>query len=160
MSSTPSPTLTGQRQRYIDALRRFPDQLEQIVLPLSDAELDKQFETEWTVRQIVHHLADSHMSANFRFKKPLTETRPDFMGYDQDAFALLGDYRLPIAPSLQLLRGLHERFVALLESLSEEDWQRSGVHSEWGETTVEDVARRYAEHGLNHLEQIDRVLKG
>jgi hypothetical protein len=155
-----SSVLTPERQQYIDAIRNFPTQLEQVVLPLGDAELDKQFESEWTVRQIVHHVADSHMSANFRFRKPLTENRPDFMIYDQEAFALMPDYRLPIAPSLELIRGLHVRFVALLEALSEEDWQCTGLHPEWGEVTVEEVARRYAEHGRIHLAQIDKVLHG
>ncbi len=74
--------------------------------------------------------------------------------------ALLADYRLPIAPSLEILRGLHARFVALLESLSDEAWMRTGVHPSWGEVTVEEVARRYAEHGRVHLNQIDRVLRG
>jgi hypothetical protein len=152
--------LTPIRQQYIDDIRNFPQQLEQRVLSLSDGELDKRFESEWTVRQIVHHVADSHMSANFRFRKPLTEDRPDLMVYDQEAFALQPDYRLPIAPSLEIIRGLHVRFVTLLESLSEEEWQRTGIHSEWGEVTVEEVARRYAEHGHIHLNQIDRVLKG
>jgi hypothetical protein len=158
--SISSSALTSTRQQYIDAIRALPQQLEAMVLPLSDAELDKQFESEWTVRQIVHHVADSHMSANFRFRKPLTEIRPELMVYDQEAFALLPDYRLPIAPSLEIIRGMHVRFVALLEALSEEEWQRTGVHSDWGEVTVEEVARRYAEHGQIHLDQIDRVLKG
>jgi hypothetical protein len=152
--------MTPERQQYIDAIRSLPQQLEAVVLPLSEADLDKQFESEWTVRQIVHHVADSHMSANFRFRKPLTEDRPDLMVYDQAAFALLPDYSLPIAPSLDLIRGLHVRFVALLEALSEEEWQRTGVHPDWGEVTVEEVARRYAEHGQIHLDQIDKVLKG
>lgn len=152
--------MTPERLQYIEAIRRFPQQLEAVALPLSDVDLDKQFESEWTVRQIVHHVADSHMSANFRFRKPLTEDRPDLMVYDQAAFALLPDYRLPIAPSLELIRGLHVRFVALLEALSEEEWQRTGLHPEWGEVTVEEVARRYAEHGQIHLDQIDKVLRG
>jgi hypothetical protein len=67
------------------------------------------------------------------------------------------DYRLPLAPSLLILRGLHVRFVALVESLTEEQWAQSGFHPDWGEVSVEDVTRRYAEHCDNHMNQINRI---
>lgn len=145
-------------QTAIDRLRALPDELEALVGGLTDADLDHVLPGEWTVRQIVHHLADSHMSAVFRFKLPLTEDSPRFMTYDQDAFADLADYRMPIAPSMDILRGLHARFVALLSALTEEQWTRQGVHAEWGPLPVSEVAARYARHCDNHIEQINRVL--
>jgi len=146
-------------QDAIARLRDFPAQLEALVLPLTDAQLDHKMPGEWTTRQIVHHLADSHMSAVFRFKLPLTEPpSPNFMTYDQDAFAMLADYRLPLEPSLLIIRGLHVRFVALLESLTDAQWQMTGIHTSWGATTVAEVASRYADHCDNHIEQMTRVL--
>jgi len=147
------------RQLAILRLRTFPDELEALVVPLSDRMLDSGVPGEWTTRQIVHHLADSHMSAVFRFKKPLTEANPATIPvYDQAAWAELADYQLPIAPSLAILRGLHARFVALLESLTEDQWKMTGVHPEWGVVTVATVAQRYADHCDNHINQIQRNL--
>jgi hypothetical protein len=147
------------RNLAIERLRSFPVELEALVRPLSDAVLDGNAPGEWTTRQIVHHLADSHMSAVFRFKKPLTEANPAVVPvYDQDAWAELPDYKLPLEPSFQILRGLHARFVALLESLTEDQWNMTGVHPEWGVVTVANVAARYADHCDNHLNQINRNL--
>lgn len=147
------------RQDALARLRDFPVELEALVMPLTDAQLDHKMPGEWTTRQIVHHLADSHMSAVFRFKLPLTDTFiPTFIVYDQDAFAELADYRLPIEPSILLIRGLHARFAALLESLTDEQWAKTGFHPYWGQVTVAEVASRYADHCDAHIEQITRVL--
>ena len=147
-----------ERQQSIATLREFPARLEARVLPLSDAQLDQRTaETEWSARQIVHHLADSHMSANFRVRLPLSAQLPAFPTYDQDIWARMADYALPIEPSLQILRGWHARISALLESLSDEEWQQAGTHPVWGTVTVEEVARRYAEHCDNHMAQIDGI---
>lgn len=149
----------SNRLMAIERLRSFPDELEALVRPLSDAMLDFGIPGEWTTRQIVHHLADSHMSAVFRFKKPLTERNPaPIPVYDQEAWATLADYSLPLEPSFQILRGLHARFVALLESLTDKQWQMTGVHPEWGDVTVAEVAARYAEHCDTHIAQINRNL--
>lgn len=146
------------RHDHIQKLRQFPAELEARVTRLTDEQLDqREAEGEWSTRQIVHHLADSHMSANFRFRLPLTATAPNLPTYDQEAWAELPDYRLPLESSLTILRGLHVRFVALLEALNEEQWQRSGFHPDWGEVTVEEVARRYANHCDNHMNQINRI---
>jgi hypothetical protein len=150
----------SDRRAAIERLRSFPDELEALVGALPDEVLDAGAPGEWTTRQIVHHLADSHMSAVFRFKKPLTEANPATMPiYDQVAWAELADSRLPLGPSFQILRGLHARFVALLESLTDEDWARTGAHPDWGVVTVANVAERYAGHCDNHLNQINRNLE-
>lgn len=143
----------------IERLRSFPDELEALVRPLSDTLLDGGVPGEWTTRQIVHHLADSHMSAVFRFKKPLTEQNPAALPvYDQEAWAELPDSRLPLEPSLLILRGLHARFVALLEGLDDAQWTLTGLHPDWGVVTVENVAERYAGHCDNHINQINTNL--
>jgi hypothetical protein len=148
----------ASRPDYIQKLREFPAELEARVTRLTDEQLNqREAEGEWSTRQIVHHLADSHMSANFRFRLPLTASAPNLPVYDQEAWAELPDYSLPLESSLTILRGLHVRFVALLEALSEEQWQRSGFHPTWGEVTVEEVARRYANHCDNHMNQINRI---
>lgn len=145
----------------IERLRTFPDELEALVGGMSDAELNKAIAGEWTTRQNVHHVADSHMSAVFRFKKPLTEANPaEIPVYEQDEWARLPDYDLPIAPSLLIIRGLHVRFVALLEALTENDLARTGIHPSWGVVTVADVAARYAEHCDAHMAQIQRNITG
>ncbi|NWF71011.1 MAG: putative metal-dependent hydrolase [Chloroflexi bacterium] len=150
---------TPQQQTYIDQLRAFPAQLEALVRPLSDAQLEmRESPHEWSVRQIVHHLADSHLNTMARFKLPLTEEQPTIRPYDQDKWAQLADYALPLESSLRILRGLHERFVALLNSLTPEQWQRPLRHPDSGELVVEDVARIYAGHGLDHIAQIRRAL--
>lgn len=143
----------------IERLRSLPDALEGLVLPLNETELDTRLPTEWSVRQIVHHLADSHMSGNFRLRRPLTE--PDgglIMVYDQEALAKQADYAMPLGPSLMIVRGLHARWVVLLESLDEAGWAHTGVHPVWGEVTVTEIASRYADHCDNHLDQIKRTL--
>lgn len=150
--------MTYSPQDAIARLRDFPAQLTALVGQLTDAELDHKMPGEWTVRQIVHHLADSHMSAVFRLKLPLTEDDAHFMTYDQDAFAELPDYALPIAPALMLLNGIHTRLVALLEGLTPEQWERTGTHPQWGVVSVANVASRYAVHCDVHIEQITRVL--
>lgn len=148
----------SSRQEHIQTLLAFPARLDALVTPLSDEQLDqREADGEWSTRQIVHHLADSHMSANFRFRLPLTEVLPPIPVYDQEAWAKLPDYSLPIDSSLLILRGLHTRFVALLEGLDEAQWTRTGIHPEWGEVTVEEVARRYAAHCDNHIDQISRI---
>lgn len=149
----------ASRQDYIKKLREFPEQLEARVKPLTDEQLDqREAEGEWSTRQIVHHLADSHMSANFRFRLPLSEPPiPRLPTYDQDVWAQMPDYRLPLEPSFLILRGLHARWVALLESLTDEQWTCAGVHPEWGEVTVEYVASHYADHCDNHMAQINRI---
>ncbi len=148
----------AERQQYIQMLREFPAQFAALVRSFTDEQLDLRVaDTEWSTRQIVHHVADSHMNAVGRFKLPLTEDRPTLPTYDQDAYARLADYSMPLEVSLSILPGLHARFAALLESLTDEQWMRTCVHPERGEMTVEDVANMYANHGVNHINQINAI---
>jgi len=153
------PTHTERRER-IEKIRALPDQLEALVSQLTPAQLTaRALEEEWTVAQIVHHLADSHLNSFIRLKLILTEDRPTLKPYNQERWAETVDANNVALPdSLALLHGLHRRWVTLLESLVEADWGRPGLHPEIGEITIDDLLRIYANHGEAHLEQIKRVL--
>ncbi len=148
-------TTTEERRSYIECIRSLPERVEKVVSSLNDNQLDTPYgEGKWTVRQVVHHLADSHANANARLKLALTEDCPTLKTYDQDRWAALGDMHLPIQGSLGMIRGLHERWAVLLESLSDEDWLRKADHPEDGVYTVDSLTAIYAEHGEKHLRQV------
>jgi hypothetical protein len=143
----------AERHERIDLIRRLPDQLELAVAGLSDTQLDTPYRGGgWTVRQVVHHLADSHMNAFVRMKLILTEDNPALKPYNQDSWAVTADVTgMPIAPSLALLRGLHERWTALLKSVPDAAWARTAHHPERGSVTLESQLITYAGHGGKHV---------
>ncbi len=147
---------TADRSDLIAQIRNFPAYLENNVGDLDDEQLDTPYRVEgWTVRQVVHHLADSHINAFIRMKLALTEDAPRYKTYEQDDWARLPDTRhAPIGSSLLILRGLHERWANLLEELPAENWARKGVHPVNGDVTLDDQLAYYAEHGARHLRQI------
>ena len=125
------------RAAQIETLRQLPERLRAAVAGLNDAQLDTPYrEGGWTVRQVVHHLADSHANSYIRFKLALTEDWPTIKPYDEAAWARLPDSRMPIDRSLVFIDALHARWVALLESMSEEDFQRGFNHPERGRMTL------------------------
>ena len=140
----------------IDAIAALPGQVESAIHGLNDSQLDTQYrEGGWTVRQVVHHLADSHMNAFIRMKLILTEEKPTLKPYDQDLWAALSDVRaVPPDSSLSILRGLHERWTLLLRSVPEKDWSRSAIHPEHGEVTLQSMLKTYSAHGAKHVETI------
>jgi hypothetical protein len=142
-----------ERREKIDAIRNLPDMITEAVKGLNDAQLDTPYRAGgWTVRQVVHHLADSHMNAFIRMKLILTEEHPVLKPYNQDAWAVLADtQRLPLSSSLAILRGLHERWVTLLETMPETSWQKSGAHPEIGDVTLERILTIYSGHGAKHV---------
>lgn len=150
----------AERRPLIEAIGALPEQLAALVRPLTEEQLTTHFiPGEWTVAQNVHHLADSHMNSVIRLKLILTEDRPTLKPYDQDSWALLADGgHLQIEESLDILRGLHRRWVRIFEALTEEQWRRTGLHPEVGEVTPEDLLKTYAAHGVGHLDQIRRTL--
>ena len=152
---------TEKRQELIGQIRQLPQSLADLVGKLSDEQLDTPYgEGKWTIRQVVHHLADSHCNGLARFRWVLTEEYPTLKPYDQDRWARLVDARtLPLEPSLAILRGLHERWVILLESLSEDSWFRKGNHPEEGDVSIEDLLVAYANHGIKHLGHINGLLE-
>ncbi len=112
---------------------------------------------EWSPREIVHHLADSEMTSAIRVRRLLAEDGPEIVGYDQEAFARRLRYDRPVEGSLAAFRGARASTVPLLQMLGEEDWARTGSHSESGSYSMEDWLRVYADHAHDHAEQIGRA---
>lgn len=150
-----------ERAALVAQIAALPQQLEALVGPLSPAQLSaRSLPGEWSVAQNVHHLADAHMNAFMRVKLILTEENPGYKTYDQDAWAELPDgVNTDIIDSLELLRGLHKRWVRLYVSLPEEAWARTGTNPVSNRVyTMEDIVRTYAGHGEAHLDHIRRTL--
>ncbi len=151
----PAASLPGVRAAHIETLRRLPERLRAAVAGLSDAQLDTPYrDGGWTVRQVVHHLADSHANTYVRFKLALTEDCPTIKPYDEAAWARLPDARAAIEPSLVFLDGLHQRLVALLQSMSEVDFQRGFNHPERGRITLATNLAIYDWHSRHHTAHI------
>lgn len=149
-----SPTLeASDREALVARLAAFPDELRAVVSEMSAAQLDTPYrEGGWTGRQVVHHLADSHVNAHVRFRRTLTEARPTLEPYDQTAWAELADGRtLPVAPSLDVLAGIHARLAGLLSDLAPADFERPFDHAEGYDGTVDTLLQLYAWHGRHHL---------
>ncbi|MEZ4669681.1 MAG: DinB family protein [Anaerolineae bacterium] len=150
---------TAEQQVHIDKIRAFPAELDALLATIKPDELDNRITPdEWCTRQIVHHLADSHTRALLLMKNILFEDKPMMVPWKQADFAETADYKQPIEPSVNIIHGIHTRIVALLESVSEVQWQRTGMHHTRGEMTLEAVAALYAWHGGNHIDQINKTL--
>lgn len=149
----PHEALTPEmRAELIERIAETPAQLREAVAGLDDAQLDTPYrEGGWTLRQLVHHVPDSHINSYTRFRLALTEDRPTIKPYDEAAWATLPDTAMPIDASLDLLDALHRRWVVLLRSLDEEQWHRQLVHPEVGPMTLERLLVMYAWHGPHHV---------
>jgi hypothetical protein len=151
---TPPKTITDQQlEEAIMMLEVFPEQLKHIVYGLNNRFLDSPYRTgSWTIRQLIHHIADSHHHAYNRLRWALSEDNPVIKAYDQDAFAAMDDYKkAPIAWSISHIEALHQKLVYLLNSLNEEQWERSFVHPETGQQTdIRTLALLYAWHSMHH----------
>ncbi len=146
---------SAEIENFIQILEQFPSQFSAAVAGLSQAQLETPYrDGGWTVQQLVHHVADSHMNAYVRIKLALTEDTPTIMPYDEAAWALLPDSSLPISVSLNLLESLHLRWTTLLKSCSATDWQRGYLHPASGAWTLEPAVGLYAWHCQHHLEHI------
>ena len=151
-------TTPSERKEKIEQIRRFPAELEALLTKYPESRLDTPVQSgEWTIRQIVHHVADAHMVALERAKLVLTEIRPIIKPYDQDEWAKLADVKLPIEPSLAILRGVHQRWADMLSHATDADWQRTGVHLDRGLLTLDDLIDMYAGHCQAHLDQIRQL---
>jgi uncharacterized damage-inducible protein DinB len=152
-----TPSLApGERAQRIDAVAAAPAQLRLAVSGLTDQQLDTPYRPDgWTVRQVVHHVADSHINAYMRFRLGLTEENPTIRPYDEKAWAELPDVRhLPVEVSLHLLENLHERLVHLLRSTPPSSFARTIVHPENGPMTLDTLLGIYAWHGAHHTAHI------
>lgn len=145
---------------WISIIEHFPNRLKNLVENFNQKQLDTPYRPEgWTVRQVVHHLPDSHMNAYIRFKWALTENNPLIKAYYEDRWAELADSRGPIGPSLYMLQSLHEKWVFLLKGLDPEKLNRSYLHSESGENILKNVIGMYAWHGNHHYAHIQNLAK-
>lgn len=145
------------RNKLIQQIADLPQDLEKTVAGWTDSQLDTPYrEGGWTVRQVVHHLADSHVNGYSRFRMVLTEDHPTLKAYDQDKWALLPDVRdLPLEASFTILEGLHQRWAYMLANLEDDDWSRTCYHPEDGELTLEELLSDYANHGIKHIGHIN-----
>lgn len=155
----PSEADADDRSHWLAQLAATPSALRAAVADLDDGQLDTRYRPGgWTVRQVVHHLPDSHLSSYVRFKWTLTESRPTIKAYDEKAWAELPDSRGAVAPSLDLLAALHQRWLSLLDGLDESDWQRRFVHPESGrEVPLFANLALYAWHGRHHTAHITEL---
>ncbi|MFI5281645.1 MAG: DinB family protein [Candidatus Dormibacterales bacterium] len=145
-----------ERERLIARYRDGHHEVMDALSGITEAELDRSASGEWTPRQIAHHLGDSEMMSALRIRRLLTEAEPVIQGYDEMAFATKLTSDRPIHPSLEAMHWAREATSQLLDRLSEEDWKRSGMHSESGPYSVEDWLTIYAKHAHDHAAQIRR----
>src|SRR5579884_3332925 len=150
------PLTENQRREYIHAIADTPANLRAAVKGLTESQLDTPYrEGGWTVRQVVHHLPDSHINSYVRFRWALTEASPTIKAYDEGLWANLPDAKsAPIDLSLDLLESLHSRWVILLKSLSDDDWKRNFVHPQLGPVPLDKNLVIYAWHGRHHVAHI------
>jgi uncharacterized damage-inducible protein DinB len=145
-------SLTNQ---WIEEIANLPKKVRDAVTGLSEEQLDIPYrEGGWKIRQVVHHIADSHMNAYIRFKLALTEENPVIKPYEEARWAELEDSKLPIDVSLTLIESVHVRLVELLKSLNEEELKRTFVHPASGIVSIEKNIGLYAWHGNHHLAHI------
>jgi uncharacterized damage-inducible protein DinB len=145
-----------QKQTYLDEIAQTPAKLRTAVKDLSDAQLGTPYrDGGWTVRQVVHHVPDSHLNSYVRFKLALTEDEPTIKTYAEDRWAELPDTKAtPIVVSLTMLDALHDRWIRLLRLLGPEDWKRTFRHPDLGPMTLEKALAMYAWHGKHHVAHI------
>ena len=154
--TTPAQITTEDIQAGIAAIAAFPAELRAETAGLTDSQLDTPYRPDgWTVRQVVHHVADSHMNSYIRFRLALTEDEPTIKPYDEAAWANLADARQePVAVSLELIDAMHRRWTILLRSLTEPDWARTFRHPERGLMRLDVNLLLYSWHGRHHLAHI------
>lgn len=154
---TPPAEFTPEaRSGWIDAIASTPGHFRAAVSDLTDEQLDTPYRPGgWTVRQVVHHVPDSHMNAYVRFKLALTEDVPTIKPYDEAAWATLEDSRsTPIETSVALLTLIHDRWLRIIRSLDEAAFQRRYRHPDTGNHSLEYMLAHYAWHGQHHIAQV------
>ena len=148
---------TGQERRdMIAKIRQLPDQIESAVRGLNDQQLNTPYGPgKWTPRQVVHHVADSHMNAFIRMKLVLAEDKPTLKPYNQEHWAEFHDASaIPVASSLAIIRGVQDRMAIMLDQVKDSDWSRAAQHPERGQITLDDLLTLYSRHGEKHCGQI------
>ena len=155
-----APIAPGARATAIEAIAQLPERMREAVGRLADSQLDTPYRPEgWTVRQLVHHVADSHMNGYIRLKLAVTENTPTIKAYEQDKWAALPDSRLPIQPSLDVLAGVHARWTALWRTLDDSAFARTFQHPELGLLTLDTHLQLYGWHSRHHVAHITELRK-
>lgn len=152
----------GHLDQAIKVLQLFPEQLKLLTYNLKDEVLDQPYRPGgWTVRQLIHHISDSHHHSYNRLRWALTENNPTIKAYNQDSFASLEDYAsAPISWSVAHIEAVHQKLVYILEHLSDEQWERSFVHPETEATlTLKELAWMYSWHSMHHFMQLKNALE-
>lgn len=155
------PLSEQQKNKFLDDIEQTPARLKAAVQGLSEQQLDTPYrEGGWTVRQLVHHVPDSHLNSYIRFKLALTEEEPTIRPYMEDRWAELPEARTaPIALSLALLENLHQRWMLMLRAIPAADWKRTFRHPEIGPMTLEKNLALYAWHGKHHVAHVTELRK-
>jgi hypothetical protein len=148
-------------RHWIATIKTFPGKLRHAIIGLNEKQLDTPYRPGgWTIRQLIHHVADSHMNSLLRIKWTLTEENPTIKPYSEADWALLPDYKLPVEPSLKIIEGVHQHWTALLESFTENEWARTYIHPESGDTVnLKKVLGLYDWHCRHHLAHITEATK-
>lgn len=146
---------------HIKILDKFPQRLKKLTAKLTDSQLDTVYRPDgWTIRQVVHHIADSHANMYIRVHCALTEENPTIKGYDEALWALLPDSKLPVKSSLQIIEGLHKRAVVLFKSLDTKALKRTFFHAGYQRSyEIKNVIALYAWHSEHHFQHILQALK-
>jgi hypothetical protein len=156
----PDSSEPAVRAEQISTLRLLPSNLQTALSGLSHVQMDTPYrEGGWTVRQLVHHIADSHANAYVRTKLALTEDWPTIKTYDEAAWARLADSSLPVDGSMAMIAAMHERWVTLLEALTEDDFHKGYNHPELGRQELAAVLALYAWHSRHHTAHITNLRK-
>jgi hypothetical protein len=146
----------AERSALIDVIRGLPANISNAAAGLSGEQLETPYrDGGWTLRQTVHHVADSHINSFCRFKLALTEDEaPTIRPYFEDRWAELGDSKMPVDVSLKIIEGVHSRWVSLLESMTDDDFRREFIHPETGSWSLDQVLALYGWHSRHHTAHI------
>jgi len=144
---------------WISEIEKTPFLLRSLINNLDEEQLDKSYRPGgWTIKQIIHHIADNNMNAYFRFKRTLTEEIPLIPSYNQDRWADLVDYNEPIEVSLTIIESIYSRFVVLLKSLNHDDFKRIMNSETFGIMSLETALERFLWHDRHHMRQIELAI--
>jgi hypothetical protein len=154
------PLDRATREKHFVTIEQLPARFRALTGGLSASQLDTPYRPDgWTIRQVVHHVPESHMNAYVRIKLALTEDAPTIKTYEEQLWAELPDVKqCPIDVSIRLLEALHQRWVVLLRSLSDDGFARVFMHKEWGRVTIDEAVAMYAWHCRHHTAHIENAI--